>query len=137
MKRIAIIFLSALLLNILWENLHAFLYSNYQGGQITEFILIRASLFDALLITVIALPFVLVTSFKNKTRLIFTVGVIVAVMNEWYGLGTGRWAYNELMPVIPVLGTGLTPTFQLGILGYLAYKISDCMSSFYNPPRKL
>lgn len=93
------------------------------GGKITEFILLRASLFDAILIVIISLPFVYFSFLKNKTWLILILGIIIAIFNEWYGLGIGHWAYNELMPIIPIIKTGLTPTIQLGLLGYLSIKI--------------
>jgi len=136
MKRIGVIFLSAFILNLIWENLHVFLYLNYKGGEITEFILARASLFDAFLITVILLPFIYFSSLRNKVWLVFTIGVIVAVFNEWYGLNTARWAYNELMPIIPIIKTGLTPTLQLGLLGYASYKIQEYIYSHHPAPQK-
>lgn len=120
MKRVGIIFLFAFVLNLIWENLHSFLYSNYMGGRITEFILIRASLFDAVIITIIFIPFLYLPILKNKNWLIIVVGIVIAVLNEWYGLSTGRWEYNQLMPIIPIIKTGLTPTLQLGVLGYLS-----------------
>lgn len=89
----------------------------------TEFILVRASLFDALLITIISIPFAYFVFLKNKQWAILVIGVIVAIGNEWYGLSTGRWAYNELMPIIPIIKTGITPTIQLGLLGYVSVKI--------------
>ncbi|MFA5932290.1 MAG: hypothetical protein WC793_02835 [Candidatus Paceibacterota bacterium] len=95
------------------------------GGKITEFILIRASFFDALVITIILLPFVFLNSFKNKKWLIVIIGIVIAVFNEWYGLGTGRWAYNSLMPILPIIKVGLTPAFQLGVLGYLSYILEE------------
>jgi voltage-gated potassium channel Kch len=123
-KKAIIIFVLALVLNILWENLHSFLYDNYMGGKITEFILIRAALFDALLITIILLPFVFLNILKNKSWLIIIIGIIIAIFNEWYGLSTGRWAYNSLMPILPIIKVGLTPTLQLGVLGYITHKLT-------------
>ncbi|PIQ66456.1 MAG: hypothetical protein COV96_01600 [Candidatus Zambryskibacteria bacterium CG11_big_fil_rev_8_21_14_0_20_42_18] len=131
MKRLLIIFLSAFVLNIVWENLHSFLYSNYMGGEITEFILIRASLFDAFLITMILLPFLYLNALKNKSWLIIVIGIIIAVLNEWYGLNTNRWAYNSLMPILPIIKVGLTPTLQLGVSGYLSYKVGEYISTRY------
>ncbi len=93
------------------------------GGPITEFVLIRASLFDALIITVILFLFLSISKLKDKSWLIIIIGIIIAILNEWYGLSTGRWMYNELMPIIPIIKTGLTPTIQLGILGYVVYKL--------------
>ncbi len=129
MKRIPIIFLLAFLLNLFWENLHSFLYDNYMGGVITEFILMRASLFDAILITLILLPFLQLSLVKNKSWLIIIVATVVAIFNEWYGLGTGRWAYNLWMPILPIIDIGLTPAIQLGLLGWVTYKLQDYIFS--------
>ena len=122
-KRLGIIFLLAFGLNALWENLHSFLYSNYMGGEITEYILLRASLFDALIITCLLVPFLYIRTLKDTGWLIVYLGILIAICNEWYGLGTGRWAYNALMPIIPLIKVGLTPTLQLGITGYVSYKL--------------
>ncbi len=120
-KRLALLFLIAFALNAIWENLHAYLYTAYKGAAITEFVLLRASLFDAFLITLIALPFFYFSYLRRHTWLIFVVGTVVAIGNEWYGLSTGRWEYNEFMPIVPLLNVGLTPMLQLGILGYAAF----------------
>ena len=125
MKKLIIIFFSAFVLNLLWENLHSFLYLNYKGGQITEFILVRASLFDAVLITLILLPFIYLSVLKNKNWLIIVIGTIIAILNEWYGLSTGRWVYSSIMPIIPIVNVGLSPILQLGVLSYVSYKIQD------------
>lgn len=117
--------MTAFVLNAIWENLHSLFYDNYMGGKITEFILLRASLFDALIITLISLPFIYLYFLKDKSWLILVLGTAIAVINEWYGLNTSRWAYNALMPIVPILETGITPTMQLGLLGYFTFKISE------------
>lgn len=99
------------------------------GGKVTEFILLRASLFDAFLITVILLPFLYLNTFRNKSWLIIVIGIVVAIFNEWYGLSTSRWVYNSFMPILPLIKVGLTPTLQLGVLGYLTYKIEKYIST--------
>ena len=121
MKKVFLIFLLSFILNVVWENLHSFLYVGYMGGKITEFILLRASVGDAVIITILSLPFMFVPSLKGKSWLIIFVGVLIAIVIELYALNTGRWAYNEYMPIIPILSIGLTPTIQLGLLGYLSY----------------
>lgn len=121
MKKILSIFLLSFILNLVWENLHSFLYVGYKGGEVTEFILMRASFSDAVLITLLSLPFVLNASFRKRGWLIVPLGVLVSIVIELYALDAGRWAYNEYMPLIPILGVGLTPTIQLGLLGYLSY----------------
>jgi hypothetical protein len=124
MKRIILIILLAFLLNLIWENLHVFLYSNYMGGEITKFILLRATLVDAIIITIITMPFVLSRRLKRNSWLIILIGFAISIGIEFWALETGRWAYNELMPIIPYMSIGLTPAIQLGILGFVAYKIS-------------
>lgn len=123
MKKILSVFCIAFVLNLLWENAHAFLYESYKGGVITEFILMRASLFDACVTAIIAAPFMFNAFLRERTWGLLVVGTVIAIVNEWYGLGTGRWAYNAYMPIIPFIHTGLTPTIQLGLLGYVALKL--------------
>ncbi len=120
MKKIVLIFTTAFVLNVLWENAHSVLYAKYMGNTITEFILLRAALFDACVITLLALPFFYIQMFKKRPWLILVLGVLIGICNEWYGLNTGRWVYTSTMPIIPILKTGLTPTLQLGILGYIS-----------------
>lgn len=125
MKKILSIFIIAFILNIVWENLHSVFYANYMSGKITELILLRASLVDAFIIVIITLPFVFFSTLKNKSLLIILVGILVSIFIEYWGLETGRWVYNSLMLIIPVLGIGLTPAIQLGLLGYISFKITE------------
>lgn len=122
-RKILFIFVVSFLLNLIWENLHVFLYSNYRGGQITEFILVRATLADAVMITIIALPFIFFPVLAKKDWFIIVAGIVIAIVIEWYALATGRWSYNDLMPLLPLIRTGLTPTIQLGLLGFLSYRL--------------
>lgn len=123
-KRLLIIFLIALILNGLWENAHAFLYVHYMGQHITERILMRAALFDALCIMLASWPLLAVSALQKRSWLIIVAGFVFAVGLEWYALATGRWQYTGLMPIIPWLGVGLTPAVQLGLLGYGSYRLA-------------
>jgi hypothetical protein len=122
MKKIFSIFFIAFVLNAVWENLHSVFYDNYMGGEITQFILLRASFWDAIIVVFITLPFIFYLPLKNKSWLIILAGIVVSIFIEYWGLGTGRWAYNSLMPIIPLFGIGLTPAIQLGLLGYISFK---------------
>ncbi len=115
------IFVISFFLNLIWENLHSLLYVGYKGGAITEFILIRAALGDAVIITLLALLFIWKLRTPQESWLMVIAGVFVSIAIEWYALHTGRWAYNQYMPIIPLLDVGLTPTVQLGFLGYVSY----------------
>ena len=125
MKKVASIFIISFLLNFIWENLHSLLYAKYMGKPITQFILFHATLGDAVMITLIALPFLFLPTFKKHEWLIIPIGIIISISIEWYALGAGRWAYNEYMPLVPYLNVGLTPLIQIGLLGYLSFRISD------------
>lgn len=120
-EKIFFIFLLSFFLNVLWEHMHSYLYAGYMGGAITEGILLRASIVDASIIAILSLPFVCIAVARNWSWIIIVIGVLIAVAIELYALHTGRWAYNEYMPVIPLLSIGVTPTIQLGLLGYLSY----------------
>lgn len=124
MKKIILIFILAFILNLIWENFHALLYVNYQGEKITQLILLRASLFDALFITLLSLPFIFIKYFNQRIWYSIVIGIIFAIILERWALATGRWAYNDLMPIIPIIKTGLTPTLQLGLLSFLIFKFS-------------
>ena len=116
-KKLLITFGLAFLLNLVWEFSHRVLYLNYQGGAITPFILARAALADAVFV-------VLLVALAQKIRgnkLLFVIvgGLAISVAIEFWGLGTGRWTYNDLMPLIPILGIGLSPAIQLAVTGGL------------------
>jgi|SRR3989344_1177078 len=121
MKKIFFIFLLSFSFNLIWENLHFYLYAGYMGGTITEAILLRASVVDAIIITFLSFPFVFIAKLRNKNWIIIFIGIVVAILIELHALRTERWVYNEYMPIIPILFVGLTPTIQLGLLGYLSY----------------
>lgn len=124
MKKWFFVFVFAFLLNLVWENLHSYLYVHYKSGEITELILIKAALFDGLVILGLIYLFYLIPRLSEHPWLIIVFGVLISLAIEYWALVSGRWAYNEMMPIVPVLRTGLTPTVQLGLLGYLSYKFS-------------
>ncbi len=128
MKKVIFIFFIAFILNLIWENLHSVLYVNYKGGEITQFILLRATLSDAIYIVFMVFPFIVFPTLKNKDWLVVILGFIISISIEYYALSTGRWAYNSMMPIIPFLGVGLTPTIQLGILGYISIRLEEKFS---------
>jgi hypothetical protein len=128
MKKVLLIFVFAFISNAIWENLHSLLYDNYMGGKISEFILLRATLSDAIYIVLITLPFILYPMLKKWDWFIIIPGFVLSIAIEYYALSTGRWAYNSLMPIIPFLQVGLTPTIQLGILGFLSFRLEEKLS---------
>ena len=137
-RKFLIVFVAAFLLNILWEEAHSAFYVSYHGGAITNFILFRAALFDAAVITLFAFlcfysPLIkgaLPSSAGGMSIFIFVLALFIfAVLLEKWALGTGRWVYADAMPIIPFLDVGLTPALQLGMLGYISLKISNLLKT--------
>ncbi|KKW34162.1 MAG: hypothetical protein UY80_C0024G0009 [Parcubacteria group bacterium GW2011_GWB1_53_43] len=73
MKKVSLIFILSFFLNLIWENLHSYFYIVYMGGEITETILLRASIADAIIIILLTLPFVLVASLRKRSWLIIPI----------------------------------------------------------------
>jgi len=132
MKKLFIIFLISFLLNWIWETLHSNLYIYHQGREITQQILLRATLFDAVFITLMSILFIRVIYFKERQWYAIVFGLIVAILIEVYALGANRWEYSQFMPIIPLINTGLTPTIQLGLLSYITYKLVKVKSPNYS-----
>ena len=124
-KKLILVFTISFLLNWIWETFHSNLYFHYQNMEITQVILLRATLFDAVFITLMGIVFIKLTYFQKRQWYALLFGFVAAVLIEIYALETGRWGYNELMPIVPLLNTGLTPTIQLGLLSYITYKLAD------------
>lgn len=133
-KKLFIVFIAAFFLNWVWEELHSVLYIHYQGGAITAIHLLRAAFVDATFIVAAAAVFFSFQALRQRLWLIVPLGVAAAIVLEWFALSTGRWSYNELMPIIPVLKTGLTPTIQLGFTGYIAFKLSEVFAKKKTAP---
>lgn len=119
-----IVFLLGLVFNFVWENLHHVLYVHYKGGEITDFILFRAALFDASFITLVFGPVLVVRGLRKYWWVSVLVALCFAIGLELWALDTSRWAYKETMPIIPTLGAGLSPTVQLALTGSIAVWIA-------------
>jgi len=122
MKKWILVFILAFGFNLIWEELHKFLYIHYQGKEISQLVLIKAAFVDGVIILGLILLIHLI-NLSKKPWLIVIFGIIISVLIEKWALVTGRWEYNNLMPIIPVLKVGLTPIIQLGLLGYLIHRL--------------
>ena len=124
-RRILIVLILAFVLNLIWEHLHSALYVSYQSGTITDLILFRAALFDAAVITIFSYPFFTFKRLKQRRWILYVGLLIFAVVLEKWALMSGRWVYADAMPIIPLLAVGLTPSVQLGVLGYLSVWVAE------------
>jgi hypothetical protein len=119
MKKLLALLIISFALNFVWEHAHSVLYASYQGGPVTNYILLHASLGDAVIITVIGALFIYFPKIGKRHWLIWPIGLAVAIFIEVLALYSGRWQYNSLMPIIPLLNIGLTPTIQLAITSWV------------------
>ncbi|MEK7649732.1 MAG: hypothetical protein AAB367_02110 [Patescibacteria group bacterium] len=126
-KQLIIVFIAAFFLNLLWENVHSYLYVHYQGGTITELLLMKAALFDAFVTLVAAVLYIWVKPFKN--RLDVTLGGLFAfaIGLELFALATLRWSYSSWMPTLPCLDVGITPIIQLALLAYISFRVAGLL----------
>jgi hypothetical protein len=117
----------AFLLNLPWEFLQVPLFAGMPSAGHWSAIQVcgRATLGDVV-ITLTA--FWVVAAWARARRWILSptprqvaglvaVGVLITIVMEWLATRVlGRWAYAEAMPVVPILGVGLSPVLQWIVL---------------------
>lgn len=116
-------FLFLLAAHLIWETLQLPLYTIWLNGSAGEiaFAVIHCTVGD-LLIAFSCLVGALILSgdrswparrFWVVAALTIIFGVAYTVFSEWLNLVVRKsWAYSDLMPVVPILGTGLSPLIQ-------------------------
>jgi hypothetical protein len=121
--RTALLYLSlAAAGHFLWEAAQLPLYTIWRTGTRGEilFAVIRCTAGDAL-ITPAVLMLVILTAWLLRWRLFGRRMVLAAVLlglgytvfSEWLNVRIRQsWSYTEAMPLLPPLGTGLTPFLQ-------------------------
>lgn len=126
-------FFIALVLNLIWENLHATLYENFNPIMAKVFFL-YCSIVDALitlliyfLVTLLRKNFYWIKSFTVSKNILATllVSILTATVMEKTPVALGFWSYTSEMSVLPVLEIGLSPFLQISLLPlftfFLAY----------------
>lgn len=123
LEKLLSIFILAFLLNWIWENWHSRFYVHYKNGPITQSVLLRAALTDAIFITFIGIFFIKFSYLAERLWISALIGIMVAVFLEIYALKKDRWAYKKSMPIILLIRVGVTPVLQLGFIAYVVFKI--------------
>ena len=124
LKTVLLLAIVSFLLHLGWESSHLSLYGGYEHLSSILPINIWASIGDVLYtlgaVLLVALlkgrlNWVREATYKDIASLAI-LGFFIAVFVEYKGLFLNRWHYLEAMPVIPVLGVGLSPILQMIIL---------------------
>jgi hypothetical protein len=123
-------------LNALWEALQMPLYTLWQQGSWYEiiFALVHCTIGDLLIgITVAAgsaaVLFLLTRSPPKLASgaflgLVLVLGIGYTVFSEWLNVEVrATWTYTDQMPLMPPLGTGLTPLLQWLIVPTLTWAL--------------
>jgi signal transduction histidine kinase len=128
------------LLNLIWELLHVPLYESLILPKNHAVLCILASLADVIM--VLLLYFGLAIVYKDplwvkslsSTRVLITmmVGGMGAILSETRHIAAGNWEYAISMPILPIVGVGVTPVLQFIILPILIYYSSFYFFKFYN-----
>lgn len=124
MNRIAKIMSLSFILNLVWEMSQALLFMPHFSGA-ADFIRVHvlAAFADVVITLLILGPELFLSDrvFPNigrrkRVAMNASIGFFVAVAIERYAVSTGMWAYGPFMPIIPILGVGLTPILQMTII---------------------
>jgi len=123
-KQIIFLSLIAFVLHIVWENAQAPLFQGYASFA-AHFPMCLVGTVGDVVITLFI--YFIVALLKNDSSWISTlnkkdfailavVGFFIAIGIEWRALLFGRWAYADVMPIIPYLNVGLAPILQMTFL---------------------
>jgi hypothetical protein len=113
----------ALLANLAWELAHLPLYTIWKTASRSELVSAAAhcTLGDMIIATMALVLGVLLVGdsrwpqagYARVAAMTTLAGVVYAIFSEWLNLVVrANWAYAPEMPVIPLLGIGLSPLLQ-------------------------
>ncbi len=122
---------ASLAVHLAWEILQLPLYTLWTKGTLREqsFAVIHCTVGDAMIAGLSLLMALAIFGRPNWPKsgtwpvwlLTLLLGVSYTIYSEWLNVSVrGSWAYSDLMPTLPVLGTGLAPLFQWIIVPNLA-----------------
>jgi hypothetical protein len=129
---ILLVFVFAFLLNLIWEISQAPLYRYFHFEIKHILICALAAIADSIM--TLLLYYLFAFLYKNtfwpknlsmgRIIAVISVGFTGSIISEVIYLKKGNWAYNEAMPIIPVVHVGLSPVLQFIILPLLIYTLS-------------
>ena len=124
LRVLALVSLFAFPLHGVWEYLHVGLYSGYEQWTHGTPVVLLATIGDVLYTYA---AFGLVSALKRRVDWIYTIrgseylllaglGFVMALCIEYRGVVLSRWSYLPAMPIIPILGVGLSPVLEMTVL---------------------
>ena len=115
--------LAVAIASLVWELAQLPLYTIWTDGTTGEiaFAVLHCTAGDFLIAAIALLAAVVLTAggmwpvqrFAQVAVLAITFGVLYTVFSEWLNVDMrGSWVYSDHMPIVPPLGTGLSPLLQ-------------------------
>jgi hypothetical protein len=130
------------LANLAWEIVHLPLYTLWWEGSPWEiaFAVAHCTAGDVLIATASLVLALLLfgdrgwpeRGFQQVAAATVVFGLGYTVFSEWLNTEVRRsWAYSDLMPVVPVLGTGLSPLMQWIVIPLAAFRWAQWAATLY------
>ena len=117
--------------HLVWETAHVRLYTIWWDGTAREIVIavIHCTVGDVMISTATLLIAALMARFCGwhlfGWRMIASaiiLGIAYTILSEWLNIEVWRsWSYTSAMPVLPWIGTGLSPLFQWVVVPALAF----------------
>jgi len=132
-RRLPIAFASlAVVLHWAWETAHgpAYVETNLQLAQRVWHCFPMAVLDTAWSGAIVLLAIAAARDLRRPSSMWLiaaAAGAVTAVAVERFALETGRWTYNELMPIVPLVNVGLWPLAQMLVLPPLTLHLVKAM----------
>jgi len=131
--------------HLVWESLHLPLYTIWHTGTVREiaFAVLHCTVGDLMIASLSLLVALLVVGdrawpserFGPAMAATLVTGVGYTVYSEWANTVVRKtWAYSELMPTMPILGTGLSPLMQWLIVPAVAFAAIRHRWTSIDPP---
>ncbi len=126
--------------HFVWEYFHFGFYTGYEHWSGSMPVYWLATVGDVLY-TLGA--FALVSAIKKSYEwissatvsdyfMLVTLGCLIALFVEYKGLALDRWEYRPEMPLIPMLGVGLSPILQMAILLPVTFFVTQWLSARFS-----
>ena len=109
--------------NLAWESAHLPLYTLWTEGEVGDlvFAVVHCTIGD-LMIALATLCIALLLAgdirspniqFNRVLVLTLGLGIAYTLFSEWLNVSIRQsWAYSDLMPIVPIIGTGISPIAQ-------------------------
>jgi hypothetical protein len=132
LSSIRLYFAISAILHLIWEMLQLPLYTIWSTGSSAEvaFAVLHCTTGDLMIASLSLLIALLVVGNRSWPSERFTsvmmttiiIGIGYTVYSEWVNTAVRKtWQYSNLMPTLPVLGTGLSPFIQWLIVPSIAF----------------